>query len=277
MNEKSNATALNNGANARGCERAQELVAYLYGEAAPEEAKAFGTHLNACAVCREELAAFGAVREAVGVWRAEALSTVPSLDIAEELSPAASARPAPEQTPEQTPERRRSAVAALCEFFSLSPLWLRAGALASVLVVCALAALTFARTEVRWDANGFAFRTGVKESVVRVPVQAPSKAGYTEEQLNAAVKEGEERGAASERARLGDEYAQRVSLLEDQLRQQKLAAHNAVLRQQSPRRSAPGRSQLAGVNKENEDYFSPREDRSVPHLTDLLGAVNNPQ
>jgi hypothetical protein len=276
MNEKSNATALNNGASARGCERAQEeLVAYLYGEATPEEAKAFRTHLNACAVCREELAAFGAVREAVGVWRAEALSTVPSLDMGEELSPAASARPAPEQTP----ERRRSAVAALREFFSLSPLWLRAGALASVLVVCALAALTFARTEVRWDSNGFAFRTGVQEHVVQVPVQAPAKAGYTEEQLNAAVKEGEERGAASERARLGDEYAQRVSLLEDQLQQQKLAAHNAVLRQQGTRRGPgnPQRTQLVDARRENEDYFSPREDRGVPHLTDLLGAVNNPQ
>jgi Putative zinc-finger len=274
MNEKSNATVLNNGASARGCERADELVAYLYGEATPEEAKAFRTHLNACAVCREELAAFGAVREAVGVWRAEALSTVPLLDIADELSPAASSLHAPKRTP----ERRRSAVAALREFFSLSPLWLRAGALASVLVVCALAALTFARTEVRWDSNGFAFRTGVKENIVRVPVQAPSKAGYTEEQLSAAVKEGEERGAASERARLEDEYAQRVSLLETQL-QQKLVARNAVLRQPVTRRG-PGnsqRTQLVDARRENEDYFSAKEDRSVPRLTDLLGAVNNPQ
>lgn len=273
MNEKSNTTALNNGAGARGCERADELVAYLYGEATPEEAKAFRTHLTACAVCREELAAFGAVREAVGAWRAEALSTVPPLNIGEELSPAASAH----SGPEQRPERKRSAVAALREFFLLSPLWLRAGALASVLVVCALAALTLARTEVRWDANGLAFRTGVKESVVRVPVQAPAKAGYTEEQLNAALKEGEERGAASARARLEGEYAQRVSLLETELQQRKLAAHNAVLRQQSPRRPAPGRPQLAGVNKENDDYFSTREERGVPRLTDLLGAVNNPQ
>lgn len=275
MNEKSNATAPNNGADARGCERAEELVAYLYGEATTEEAKAFRTHLNACAVCREELAAFGAVRGAVGAWRAEALSTFPPLNVGEELSPALGSL----RAPEQTPERRRSAAAALRQFFSLSPLWLQAGALASVLVVCALAALTLARAEVRWDSNGFAFRTGVKESVVRVPVQAPAKAGYTEEQLNAAVKEGEERGAASERARLGDEYAQRVSLLETQLQQQKLAARNAVLRQQGTRRAAGNsqRTQLVDARRENEDYFSAKEDRSVPRLTDLLGAVNNPQ
>ena len=270
MREKSNAPSLNNGANPRGCVRAEELVAYLYGEAKPEEARAFRTHLNGCAVCREELAAFGAVREAVGVWRAEALSTVPSLNIGEELSPAASLRPAP--------ERKRSAVAALREFFSLSPLWLQAGSLAAVVVVCALAALTFARTEVRWDSNGLAFRTGVNERVVKEQVQVPVKAGYTDEQFNAAVKEGVDRGVADERARLEDEYTQRVSFLEAELKQQKLATRNAnaLANRQSPRRTAPGSPQLAGV-RENEDYFSTREERGVPRLTDLLGAVNAPQ
>ena len=97
MKEKSNATGLDNGANPRGCERAEELVAYLYGEAAPDEAKAFRRHLNACAVCREELAAFGAVREAVGEWRAEVLRTTPALDIKEALTPAVRAPRAPEQ------------------------------------------------------------------------------------------------------------------------------------------------------------------------------------
>jgi anti-sigma factor RsiW len=275
MKEKSNATGLNNGANPRGCERAEELVTYLYGEARPEDEKAFRQHLNACAVCREELAAFGAVREAVGEWRAQALSTVPSLNIGEELSPAINSHS------RRAPERKRSAVAALREFFTLSPLWLQAGAAAAVLVVCGLAALTFARTEVRWDANGLAFRTGVKEGVVQAPAQVPVKSGYTEDQLSAAVKQGEERGAASERARLEDEYAQRVSLLETQLQQQKLATRNAVLlaNRQSPRRG-PGnaqRTQLVDARRENEDYFSTREERGVPRLTDLLGAVNNPQ
>ncbi|HEX8685394.1 MAG TPA: zf-HC2 domain-containing protein, partial [Pyrinomonadaceae bacterium] len=50
------------GAAPRGCERADEFVTYLYGEATPEEAKAFRPHLEACAVCRDELAALGGVR-----------------------------------------------------------------------------------------------------------------------------------------------------------------------------------------------------------------------
>ncbi|MDQ3917956.1 MAG: zf-HC2 domain-containing protein, partial [Acidobacteriota bacterium] len=86
-----------------GCGRGEELVAYLYGEAAPDEAEAFGRHLNDCAACREELAAFGGVREAVGAWRAEALGTVPPLNVERALAPA---------------PRKRSARAALGEFFS---------------------------------------------------------------------------------------------------------------------------------------------------------------
>jgi hypothetical protein len=247
------------------------LVAYLYGEAAPEEAKAFRRHLNACAVCREELAAFGAVREAVGVWRAEVLSTAPALDIGEELAPAPGSR--------RAPGRKRSAAVALREFFALSPLWLQAGASAAVVVVCALAALTLARAEVRWDSNGLAFRTGVKGGAVTEPVQVPLKSGYTEEQFDAAVKEGVERRLADERAELEGEYARRVSFLEAELKQQKAAARQATAtaRQQSPRRATPGGAQGTQLARENEDYFSAREERGVPRLTDLLGAVNNPR
>src|SRR5215207_5887429 len=130
----------------RGCGRDEELVAFLYGEATKEEAGLFRKHLGACAVCREELAAFGGVRDGLGAWRAEALGSVPALNILEAFAPAGGVRPAV--------SRRRSARAALREFFSLSPLWLRAGAFAATLAVCALAALTLARAEIRWGSDG---------------------------------------------------------------------------------------------------------------------------
>lgn len=173
MSEKFEATT------PRGCGRGEELVAYLYGEASKEEAALFRRHLDACAVCREELAAFGNVREAVGAWHAEALGTVPSLNIEEALAPAAQVLPAA--------PRVRSARAALREFFSLSPLWLRAGAFAAALAVCALVALTLARAEVRWGADGIAFRAGASEKVVKERVEVPVPGGYTEEQVNALV------------------------------------------------------------------------------------------
>src|SRR5829696_4322569 len=87
----------------RGCERAEEFVTYLYGEATPDESKAFRQHLEACAVCREELSTLGGVRESFGAWRAEALGSVPSLNISEALRPA-TVRPL-------HTERRRSASA----------------------------------------------------------------------------------------------------------------------------------------------------------------------
>ena len=168
MSEKGRAQ----GAAPRGCGRAEEFVTYLYGEATPAEARAFRQHLNDCAVCREELAALGGVREGLARWRAEALGSAPSLDI----SAAFASAPAPHKPA----ERKRSAAAAFREFFALSPLWLRAGAFAAALVFCALAALTLARAEVRWGAGG-GERVIVKE--VRVPMQT----GYTEEQVAAIV------------------------------------------------------------------------------------------
>ena len=145
-----------------------------------------------------------------------------------------------------------------------------------MLVVCALAALTFARAEVRWDSNGLAFRTGVKERAVKEQVQVPVNSGYTDEQFNAAVKQGVDREVADERARLEGEYTQRISFLEAELKQQRSAARGAttLARQQNPRRPAAGSSrnpQLAEV-----DPFSTREER-VPRLTDLLDAVNTPR
>src|SRR5947209_7479030 len=101
MNEKKNATNSTNGTGPRGCGRGEELVAYLYGESDAAESKTFRQHLTACAVCREELAAFGGVREAVGEWRAEVLSATPSLDMQEALTPAVGTQ--------RVPERKRSA------------------------------------------------------------------------------------------------------------------------------------------------------------------------
>src|SRR5687767_885256 len=135
MSENRNAGDAGSGAvTPRGCERAEEFVTYFYGEATPEEAGVFRRHLEACAVCRDELAALGGVREAFGVWRAEALRSLPSLDLREALAPAVNYG--------QPTERKRSAAAALREFFSLAPLWLRAGAFAATLALCALSALT---------------------------------------------------------------------------------------------------------------------------------------
>ncbi|HST53587.1 MAG TPA: hypothetical protein VLJ61_16365 [Pyrinomonadaceae bacterium] len=269
MNKKNEATRSTNGAAPRGCGRGEELVAYIYGESDAAESNTFRQHLNACAVCREELTAFGGVRHAVHEWRADVLSATPSLDIREALTPAA----------QRTPERKRSAVAALREFFSLSPLWLQFGTVAAALVVCALAVLTFARTEVSWNSNGLAFRTGVNERVIEKQVPVTVQTGYTKEQFDAQVKEQVSNELTVAQAKWEADNNQRVSYLEAALKQQKSANRGGGTQlAKGPRSSAqgnPGRNQLADAA--TGDPFSTREERGVPHLTDLLGAVNAPQ
>lgn len=233
----------------RGCVRGEELVAYLYGEATKEEAALFGRHLEACAVCRDELAAFGGVRAELGEWRAEALGTVPSFNIGEALAPS-------------NAPRKRSARAALREFFSLSPLWLRAGACAATLAVCALLALTLARAEVRWGADGLAFRAGAAGKVVERRVEVPVQNGYTEEQVHALVA----KEVAQTRAQLIAESKQQpderqpervVKVTAAGKNPQPESNPNPARRTRAPRRTAHGDDNLLA-------------DDNLPRLSDLL-------
>ena len=109
------------------CVRAEDLVTYLYGEATRDEAKDFEQHTRSCSSCRTEVAAFGEVRQAVGEWRRQALSSL--------TSPAV--QPAHRFAPAQT----RSPLAALREFFNLSPTWMRAATGFAAVLFCALAVI----------------------------------------------------------------------------------------------------------------------------------------
>lgn len=120
-----------------GCARSEELVAYLYGETARAETKEFENHLARCASCRTEVSAFGDVREAIGQWRQQSLGAfaapaVEANDVTAYASPRETIRP------------RRSAFAALREFFTLSPVWMRAATVAVALVFCALVVIAIA-------------------------------------------------------------------------------------------------------------------------------------
>ena len=249
MNEKTGAETTR-----RGCrERGEELVAYLYGEATKEEAALFRRHLDACAVCSEEFAALGSVRSGLSAWRAEALGTIPSLNIGEALSPAPAFQ--------TTDSRRRSARAALREFFSLSPLWLRAGAFAATLAVCALFALTLARAEVRWGSDGLAFRAGVTERVVKERFEVPVQSGYTDEQVNAIVARKVEEAKAQLVAEITEKNEeQRPGRIVDaksiDKSPQPAPNPNAPRRRRAPRRTA------------NEDSLLAED--SLPRLSDLL-------
>jgi len=121
------------------CHRAEDLVTYLYGETHEADAKDFAGHLQMCDACRKEFGVFQQVHESILDWRNEALGAG--------FNPAAvSIASTVDSSQFVRHERRLSALAALREFFSVSPLWLRAATAFAALLLCALGILTISRS-----------------------------------------------------------------------------------------------------------------------------------
>jgi len=120
------------------CHRSEDLVTYLYNEASAAEAQDFASHIETCEACRAEFAVFSQVHESILLWRNEALGSA--------FSPVPQAAPVlAEATTDSRQfvrhERKLPALAALREFFSVSPLWLRGATAVAALLLCMLAVL----------------------------------------------------------------------------------------------------------------------------------------
>src|SRR6266545_2842401 len=100
------------------CHRAEDLVGYLYGEANDADAADFRRHLQQCDACRSEFSVFNQVHESIVLWRNKALGA--SFNSAA-VVPAATI----DSSEFVRHGRKLSALAALREFFTVSPLWLR--------------------------------------------------------------------------------------------------------------------------------------------------------
>jgi predicted anti-sigma-YlaC factor YlaD len=121
------------------CHRAEDLVSYLYGEANDADAGDFRRHLQQCDACRSEFAVFNQVHESIVLWRNEALGA--------SFNPAAVVSESTIDSREfARPERKLSALAALREFFTVSPLWLRGATAFAGLLLCALVLFAVSRT-----------------------------------------------------------------------------------------------------------------------------------
>jgi anti-sigma factor RsiW len=119
------------------CHRSEDLVTYLYNEASAADAQDFASHVEACEACHAELAVFNQVHESILLWRDQALGAA--------FSPAPQAAPAVAEANDSRqfvrPARKLPAFAALREFFSVSPLWLRGATGLAALLLCVLAVL----------------------------------------------------------------------------------------------------------------------------------------
>lgn len=118
--------------NNANCERNEDLISFLYGELEPPQSRDFQAHLHSCSVCREEASSMGEIREAIGLWKQEALAG---------FSPRLAERTESDNAP--------SALAALREFFRLSPGWLKGAVAFASLLFCLLAVLAVSRLATR--------------------------------------------------------------------------------------------------------------------------------
>jgi len=261
---------------ANDCERGAELVAYFYGEASATERESFDAHLARCGACRDELAAFAGVREAVGHWRSEILNSAPAFSFAGTIAPSSSASSQEVRRETVAPQmQRRSARAAFREFFTLSPAWLRAGLAAAALLLCALAALALVNADVRWDDGGLAFNTRLRVETKNTPTPeaaAPAGKVYTQAELDNLVVERDaalRRELEDMRAQLDDSRAANlisaVSALEPASAPTTLSTPNNTRR---ARRAAPT------TNARRGNFSDEREEDDVPRLYDLLREAN---
>lgn len=242
------------------CARADDLIAYLYREANENEAKDFEAHLQHCGSCRSELLAFGQVRGSINQWRQATLGSLGA--------PALEAQSVPALTGAGvTHGRGRSAISALREFFTLSPMWMRAATATVAVCVCALAALAIAHAEFRWDSGGLSFRTGMsRERVVEltktVEVEKQVVVGYSQEELDRIVAER----VRQERESFKDEQAAPVKIITTSVQPRPSTMRHSQQSTGGTTQRNPSRQTVAQRDPLSED--------DIPRLYDLLGESN---
>jgi Putative zinc-finger len=238
------------------CERALDLVAYLYGEASEPEAKSFEGHIERCASCAAELESFGHVRAAVGAWRAEALAplTSPAQAVAQAFEPAVASA-----------ARKPSALAALREFFALSPLWLRGATAFAGLALCAL--VVFAAMTLLKEPRVLVVEKVVEKGPTQAEVEAMVK---TKLQEQLAVKS--QREEASEPPQVAPAPARKATVITASM-----TGNPGAL----SRRANVSRRALASVSAQESEQLArdlqlipTRDEDDLPRLIDLMDEAN---
>jgi hypothetical protein len=161
---------MNEAMNSRVCERAEDLISFLYGELGEPEARSFEQHRRNCPTCESELAGFGSVHESVIAWRDQALGLESRASLLSSTAPPLARA------------RKRSALAAVHSFFELSPLWMKAATAFAAVLFCLLAGLAVLRSTEKTS-------------------PAPLQQTYTTKAIDAEVKRRVEAELAKENGR----------------------------------------------------------------------------
>lgn len=198
------------------CERGHDLISFLYGEiderAAPDFEQDFERHLLNCAECESKLSAFKQVRSSVVAWRQEALGGVTANSVS--VSPAVDRAFDP---------GKPSAIAAIRQFFELSPLWMKGAIAFASVVFCLVSVIALGHLfenpkpivvsdERRYTDNELkakiedAVKSRLKDRETQQPTSLPSTAANNNQPdkvLKRAIKQSSERVAANPKVRRG--------------------------------------------------------------------------
>lgn len=233
------------------CAHADELVTYLYGELSEHEAAQFRLHMQQCGSCNQEVAAFSRVRANIIEWRDQSL---PSFNFLQ----------APLYSNAETATQKRSALAAFRQFFTLSPMWMRAATVAAALAICAL--LVF--TAIHFSEQ--------PEAIVQVTPKAPEQAQPAEtverrrEEINQrGQQDSTEKQAAAAEERTVETAKDNNAMTRRKSRRQAGDAPVVVAQQKQvtpdkARASQEARQQLAELVQASAD------DEDLPRLSDLI-------
>lgn len=204
------------------CERAEDLISFLYGELSEADAGRFERHLRQCDECELEFKEFGQIRTSIGEWRNESLGA---------RSPAFSEQPllAPANARVGL-QPKRSAVAALREFFALSPPWMRGAVALAMVTFCMCAALAVA------------YLKSHEPHIVRVSPDKPSSQQQIDKQVAAEVQK-----------RLNDLQMPKQNESDRQTAQNQPAPRRVINHSSIPRRSETARASRPFTPRERQE------------------------
>jgi anti-sigma factor RsiW len=217
-NEKDQMNALNE------CGRKEDLVTYLYGEAKASDRLSFERHLDGCASCRNELTAFGRVRDDLSAWQ---VAAPPRAEIV----------------------LRRSRIEALRELIGMFPAWVRGAAIVGAAAAMLLVALSIAHTRISFKDGDVAFGVGRAENTATAVPAVTS--GEVEKMVQNAV--------AKERERIEGQYNAQFASFKSQLvaeHQVKLKAVDAEHREQLKAIQAGVKQEMRKLNRQNPSLRS---------------------
>ena len=223
---------MNQTPNTQACARTNDLISFLYGEVGECDTRDFERHLQQCSNCQSEIASFTLIRGAVGEWKTEVMTV---------LSPAYESKLG-------QPSRQKSAIAALREFFALSPLWMKGALAFATVLFCILAVRTVGRL--------------AAEQPQPMTAVVPSDAKYSEQEMRSIL----EKALAEKTAALISNRNENVKTVQKRVPQPNTGRVPAGSTQMARGRRPLTKSELEQLAADLR-LFSTRDDEGL----DLLG------